>query len=79
MQVLNRSVLRVMGGLFISSGLFLALAVAGCGGSGESVGALPPEAKKSLDAAKVGSPNPFVKDGKIKGGSAGPVNEGKRR
>jgi hypothetical protein len=57
------------------------LAIVGCGsGGGESVGEIPPDAKKSLDAAKVGAPNPFVtKDGKLKSGAQAPTGEGKRR
>jgi hypothetical protein len=44
----------------IASWLFAGL-MAGCSGSGDSPTELTPEAKKTLDANKVGPPNKFVK------------------
>jgi hypothetical protein len=52
---------RFLGGMFLSAGGFLAWSVSGCGASSsDTVMELPPEAKKTLDRAKM-PVNPYVK------------------
>jgi hypothetical protein len=52
---------RFLGGMFLSAGAFLAWSVSGCGGSSSDTPVdLTPEAKKSLDKAKMPE-NPYVK------------------
>jgi hypothetical protein len=62
---------RVLGGMLMSAGGFLAWSVSGCGSSSSDTPVdLTPDAKKSLDQAKM-PPNPFVKS-KPKGTSGKP-------
>jgi hypothetical protein len=46
--------------LGLSGAMFVAVSMVGCG-SGENVYELTPEAKKSVNASKIGDPSKFVK------------------
>ena len=88
MEVTRCSVRRIsLGVLAMSASVVLASSLAGCGYSSSS-GTLTPEAKKTLDAQKVGAPNPFVKSktsgskgstSSAKGPAASPKGPGGRR
>jgi hypothetical protein len=51
---------RVLSGVFVLCGLVVLFSAHGCGGSSETTQTLTPEAKKSLDTAKMPT-NPYVK------------------